>query len=278
MQQQQQCYWQYYWAVSPPAILLLLMAQHLPAAAHLSRSSLEARAAWRGTACPCSNASLCKPIQRSGPERVFAFHIDASVNGTLDDWKRFDWTQITTLCLYGTLSPELLCFAHAQGARITLGDGGTGKDFSGEAVAAWVNKTVHRVQSMFVDGINIDLEASNCSHVGNCDNPSGWNKQAMANLTRATKMVTDALHAAVPGSQVSFDTPSLGLYEEGAGGRGCGYMYGRNYDFKGLADAADFLVAMDYDSNDPPLGPSPYNPWRWPGKGPMESSGKGYAK
>ena len=49
----------------------------------------------------------------------------------------------------------------------------------------------------------------------------------MANLTRATKLMSDTLHTAVPGSHVSFDTPSLGLFEEGAGGRGCGYMYGR---------------------------------------------------
>ena len=61
-------------------------------------------------------------------------------------------------------------------------------------------------------------------HIGNCDNPSGWSKPAMANLTRAVSRATTALHAAVPGSHVSLCTASLGLFEEGAGGRGCGWM------------------------------------------------------
>lgn len=178
--------------------------------------------------CPCSNETLCQPIQRAGPEEIYAFHIDGTVNGSLDDWKLFDWSRITTLCLYGTLAPELLCHAHAHNVRITLGNGGTGYDFTEPAVNAWVNATVQKVQMMFVDGINIDLEVSNCSgRIGNCDNPSGWSADAMANLTRATKLMADSLHAAVPGSHVSFDTPSMGLFEEGAGGRGCGYMYGR---------------------------------------------------
>eukprot|EP01043_Picozoa_sp_COSAG02_P065789 COSAG02_NODE_10031_length_2043_cov_3.713992_1_plen_487_part_00 len=242
---------------------------------------------WSTTGCPCSNASLCAPIQRPGPEKVYAFHVDASTNGSNADWRSFDWSQISTLCLYGSLSPELLCHAHAHGVRITLGDGGTGYDFTDKAAHAWINRTVERVQSMHVDGINIDLEINNCSgRIGNCDNPDGWSSEAMANLTRHTAALTTALHAAVPGSHVSFDTPSLGLYEEGADGRGCGYMYGRNYDFKGLADAADFLLVMDYDSNDPALNGTfnktgqyngGYNPWRWPGKGPFASSGQGYA-
>ena len=44
-----------------------------------------------------------------------------------------------------------------------------------------------------------------------------------------------------------------------------------------LAEAADFLLVMDYDSNDPPLNTTQpgYNPWRWPGKGPMEAKGLG---
>ena len=104
--------------------------------------------------------TLCEPIQRVGPERVYAFHVDGTVNGSLTDWKLFDWSQITTLCLYGSLSPELLCHAHANGARITLGNGGTGYDFTDPAVDTWVNTTVHQVQNMFVDGINIDLEVS----------------------------------------------------------------------------------------------------------------------
>ena len=214
-------------------LLLLLTIAACCTEAHLRpprdrRPAIATARGWSGDACPCSNATLCQPIQRVGAEQIYAFHVDGSTNGSLDDWKRFDWSRITTLCLYGTLSPELLCHAHAHNVRITLGDGGTGYDFTEPAVDAWVNRTVRRVQTMFVDGINIDLEVSNCSgRIGNCDNPSGWSAAAMANLTHATKKLADALHTAVPGSHLSFDTPSLGLFEEGAGGRGCGYMYGR---------------------------------------------------
>lgn len=214
------------------ALLLIAASGSRPAEQRWLALAAGGRKTWAGAGCPCANASLCAPIVRAGPERVYAFHIDGSPNGSLADWRRFDWSQITTLCLYGNLSPELLCHAHAHGARVTLGDGGTGNVFTDEAVDPWVNRTVARVRSMFADGINIDLEVSNCSHIGNCDNPSGWNAEAMANLTKATRKLTDALHLAVPGSHVSFDTPSLGLAEEGAGGRGCGWMYGRNYDFK----------------------------------------------
>ena len=41
--------------------------------------------------------------------------------------------------------------------------------------------------------------------------------------------------------------PSEGMLQDG----GCGNQYGRTYDYKALADVVDFLVVMDYDSNDP---------------------------
>ena len=30
--------------------------------------------------------------------------------------------QITTVCVFGTLDPELLCHAHANNARVTFGE------------------------------------------------------------------------------------------------------------------------------------------------------------
>ena len=94
---------------------------------------------------------------------MYAFHVDGSPNGTLDDWKHFDWSQITTLSLYGRLSPALLCHAHAHNVRVVLGDGGTGTDFSEAAVGNWINASVEKLRSTFADGLNIDLEISNCS-------------------------------------------------------------------------------------------------------------------
>ena len=39
------------------------------------------------------------------------------------------------------------------------------------------------------------------------------------------------------------------------------------------------VLKKDYDSNDPPLNTTQpgYNPWHWPGKGPVEAAGDGYA-
>ena len=63
---------------------------------------------------------------------------------------------------------------------------------------------------MHVDGINLDLEVSNCTRaVGNCDNPTGWNEQARENLTNMVASVTAALHSAVPGSQVCLHTADI---------------------------------------------------------------------
>ena len=60
--------------------------------------------------------------------------------------------------------------------------------------------------------------------------------------------MADAMHAAQPGSHVTFDSPSEG--ETGSTQAKCGDMYGRDYDYKGLAEVIDFFVVMDYDSND----------------------------
>ena len=59
-------------------------------------------------------------------------------------------------------------------------------------------------------------------------------------LTAATKKLADAIHGNRLGSQVTYDTPSEGMLEEG----GCGHQYMRNYDYEGLASSCDFLIDM----------------------------------
>lgn len=86
------------------------------------------------------------------------------------------------------------------------------------------------------DGLNLDVEIGE-------DDP-----QQLAGLTTACQQMADAMHAAQPGSHVTFDVPSEG--ETGPTQAKCGQMYGRNYDYKALAKILDFLVVMDYDSND----------------------------
>ena len=86
--------------------------------------------------CPCQNASLCKPVTRTGPEKVYAFTI-GSISYCVDcpgfkprtTWRDYDWSQITTIGWQNwhspkwplhTLEPELLCHAHAMNVRVTL--------------------------------------------------------------------------------------------------------------------------------------------------------------
>jgi spore germination protein YaaH len=105
-----------------------------------------------------------------------------------------------------------------------------------EQVSTWVKQSVARVQAAKADGLNLDVEISQ-------DDP-----QQLAGLVPACKQMADAMHAAQPGSHVTFDTPSEG--ETGSMQAKCGDMYGRDYDYKALASVLDFFVAMDYDSND----------------------------
>lgn len=190
-------------------------------------------------ACPCSDAALCRPITRTGGENVYVFHTAGALN-----WRQYDWSVITTVCVFGVLDPQLLCHAHANNARVTLGHGGPHPSQWGNstAVSAWVTDGVQRVQAAFADGLNIDIEYS----VTTAANRSL--------LTALTARMARAVRAAVPTGHVTFDVPSNGLAQAhpahpgASGAEPCGQMYERDYDFKALAGELDFLVSMDYDS------------------------------
>ena len=239
----------------------LLLATQLGVAASLSRSTATRRheydtphaaglasrpraiipsPGWpTARACPCANATLCQPITRAGGEDIYAFHI------TGDDWRRYDWSQITTVAVFGssgdtagtdTVDPELLCHAHASGARVTLGVGGLplAQWHNATAVDRWVAAAVGNVQAAFADGLNIDIEEA-CTKRSDADA-----------LSAVARKAAHAMHAVNPSSHVSFDVPSGGLgisptYQP----HGCGKMDEREYDFKALAEAVDFFVVMD---------------------------------
>lgn len=111
-------------------------------------------------------------------------------------------------------------------------------------VARWLSKTVDKVTAAFADGFNMDVEIAAASPTD------------IAALTSVTRRAVAAMHAARPGSHVTFDVPSEGVLSNG-----CGHMYGRDYDYKSLAEAVDFLVVMDYDSGSP--RDALYSTFRW---------------
>ena len=179
--------------------------------AHASRRRHRAPgyAAWGASEspCPCSNASLCDAITRTGPEKVFVFH--GGYDGDKKEWQLYDWPQISTICIFGSLSPELYCHAHSHGVRVVFGTNFPPADQWSNATVttayienhvanmrACRNATLHHDFGCCPDGWNLDIEVP--------DTPA----QAKS-MVKLTERFTTAMHAAVPGSQVTFDTRSL---------------------------------------------------------------------
>lgn len=107
-----------------------------------------------------------------------------------------------------------------MGARLTLGYDGpaTGKWNDSAAVTSWIDVGVKRVQGVFADGLNLDVEILQSD------------KKQIASLTTAVKQMVDTMHQVVPGSHISVDVPSEG--ETGSIQATCGDMYGRDYNYK----------------------------------------------
>lgn len=209
-----------------------------------------APAAAAAPSCPCANASWCQPIQDSHassstglrPQEVFGFRDGGSLNADTK-WRYYDWNRVTTVAWADPTIPELMCRAHAAGARVVMaapnplpingsaaaGNGGGGDD-DGSIIAAqalWVEGTVNRVQTAYLDGIVFDWEMPVDPVT---DTAVTENYVRLINATR------QALHAAMPGSQVSV---CLAWSPNG--------IDGRWYPSLDLIDAADVAYVMMYD-------------------------------
>ena len=218
-------------------------ASATPAAAHTSldlfRSPVQLTWDPEVTPCPCPSAALCKPISRprTAPERVYAMHggFASPHPGAPDDtyiWSKYDWGQITTIAVYGTLSAELYCHAHAKGARVTLG----------YQHAPWETNFTHIWEN---ETLTAALAASHAAHTL-ATGTDGWSLDieapvrdaaTAANATRLVRAISDAVHAALPSAQVTFDSDILGFESRVD-----------QYDLVSIAEACDFLVVMCYDA------------------------------
>ncbi|GAX78080.1 hypothetical protein CEUSTIGMA_g5522.t1 [Chlamydomonas eustigma] len=171
--------------------------------------------------CPCASKSLCKPVQR---------HVDREVFGFLPpnprkSWESFDFSQLSTIAW--TTDPALMCYAHSMGARVTA-DGRQGlaevlTDASKRS--QWVFDAVQQAESLHLDGINFDFE-----------DPTEPGSSLALGYSLTVKHAAEVFHRHIPGSQVSVDVP-WSPYD----------VDGRNYDWAGLAAAADLLFVMSYD-------------------------------
>ncbi|XP_054153481.1 di-N-acetylchitobiase-like [Oppia nitens] len=179
-----------------------------------------------GSLCPCEDQKLCQPIDYNGNE-VYAFV--GQSNRT--EWQLYDWSRLTTIALAGFYDPELMCHAHKNQVRVvTLADFSKQDLLDQQKVDKWIGQQIDYAKERFLDGINIDVE-----YDIDADSP------LINGLTEFTGRVRDRFHAALPKSQVTFDVPWSPTNEKGKG------VDGRNYNFTGLASAADFLFVMSYD-------------------------------
>ena len=143
--------------------------------------------AWIDGQCPCTNVSLCQPIQVGPRREKFAFIVD------VNNWRSYNYSQITTIAMFiDQLIPEFLCFAHSQQVRLVWPTGYDTKQL-GNATARmeWIRSQVDKVKSTFADGINIDVEG-----------PIKDGGPAVQQYTSLVQEVTELLHTEVPGSQV----------------------------------------------------------------------------
>lgn len=179
-------------------------------------------AAQSGTTpkCACKDESLCQPV--GGPplrkREIFGF--------SGGDGSTLDFTRVTSVAWPD--HPELVCAAHAHGARVILAAPRPEAVLTPNATArrAWVERTVQAVQASFTDGVTFDWEAP-CAFGA----PSQHWYATLIAETRA------ALRRANPSYQVSV---CVAWSPDNIDGRG--------YNIPAFAAAADLLYVMDYDT------------------------------
>ncbi|XP_073449739.1 di-N-acetylchitobiase-like [Aquarana catesbeiana] len=171
-------------------------------------------------ACPCSDPALCDPIQHSRDSEVFVFYVRGK------NWKRYDWSKVTTVALFAPYDPELMCFAHSKGARFVLkGDVPVKEIIDPKQRSAWIAGKVKLAKTQYMDGINLDIEQ-----------PILPNTPEYYALTDLVKETTETFHREIPGSQVTFDV---------AWNPNC--VDNRCYNYSAIAELSDFLFVMSYD-------------------------------
>ncbi|VFV27601.1 di-n-acetylchitobiase [Lynx pardinus] len=175
--------------------------------------------------CPCQDPALCQPIRHHPDFEVFVFDVGYKT------WKFYDWSQITTVVIFGKYDPELMCYAHSHGARVVLKGDIPLKDIIDPTFrASWIAQKVKLAKAQYMDGMNIDIEQE-----ANCFSPEYYA------LTALVKEATDSFHREIKGSQVTFDVTWSPKCKD------------RCYNYTGIADACDFLFVMSYDEQSPAL-------------------------
>ncbi|OQR96912.1 Di-N-acetylchitobiase [Thraustotheca clavata] len=180
----------------------------------LERTSLEA--------CPCSDLRWCLPVENTSNEfEVFAFSYRQS-----DNWKYYDFSTLTTIAW--NLDKNLLCHAHENGVKIV-----TKHNFDDveqlcnqTARKEWIQNVYKEIVVNYADGVNIDTESAIAQHE---------QRQCLTLLVQELRQELQT-HKFTKNAQITFDVAwSPNGVDQ------------RYYDYKGLAQASDYVFVMAYD-------------------------------
>eukprot|EP00775_Hariotina_reticulata_P010253 gene10253-10411_t len=146
-------------------------------------------------------------------------------------FRGYGWDVLTTSAW--RTDPELVQLAQQHGAQVELNAGDVLRHMSSNRTReAWVHAKLVELVQYGASGINFDLEM-----------PMQSTSKEAADYVALVKLTAEALHRALPGSTVSVDVPWSPHDVDG-----------RNYDWLGLAEAADLLFVMAYDIQSQILG------------------------
>jgi di-N-acetylchitobiase len=188
-----------------------------------------------GIECPCSDSSLCRPIEIPlySRKEVYAFSLKA------DNWKYYDWSVITTVAhSFDNIPRHWICYAHQHRSRVVFTTSipeNILRNSTSTEKRQFARDLVDRVESMGGDGLNIDYESTIES--------SDYDTQK--SLTYVTNQIQIFLKSVNPHSSLVFDfgwKPNVDL---------------RHYQYRRLADICDYSFIMVYDTqsqvfDDPP--------------------------
>ncbi|EDQ92527.1 uncharacterized protein MONBRDRAFT_13539 [Monosiga brevicollis MX1] len=186
--------------------------------------------AWSGVVvagCPCEDASLCQPLKLGPRKEVFGFGSSQAA------WTEYRLDVLTTIAW--NTNKTLLCEAHRANVRVVAKAINVNETVFSDAAtqAAWIDATVAMITENYLDGLNFDYESPI-----NLSSPQRAQYVALVNnAARAIKKIN-------PFAQISVDV-AWGPYD----------VDGRNYDYVGLAAAADLLFIMAYDTRSQIYGP-----------------------
>eukprot|EP00405_Crypthecodinium_cohnii_P028818 CAMPEP_0206504696 /NCGR_PEP_ID=MMETSP0324_2-20121206/55654_1 /ASSEMBLY_ACC=CAM_ASM_000836 /TAXON_ID=2866 /ORGANISM="Crypthecodinium cohnii, Strain Seligo" /LENGTH=536 /DNA_ID=CAMNT_0053993945 /DNA_START=74 /DNA_END=1680 /DNA_ORIENTATION=- len=180
------------------------------------------------TACPCSNTSLCETPLIQHEKEIFGF----GSGKYLPTW---DWSKITTVAWSN--EPDMICQAHAVGARVIAAAPPILFSDSAEARKRWIDDLIASLKEHFMDGVTFDYE------LPMSQTPGSATYQRMQQYKMLINETTVALHAAIPGSQTSV-----------CAAWSPANIDGRNYDYKALAEATDLTYIMGYDTQSQVFG------------------------